>query len=102
MINIGIFYRLIPQTWQIVLVEVIDGVAEDKISVITQSTSEDIIYKSETSRLRKATQMIKVGSCHRLMPQTWWIFTTEGLGPSRSIFCILQKPNIPNSSSHYL
>ena len=71
------------------------GVAEDKILTITQSTSEYIIYKSETSRLwnltqmikvascqrlniyesemshlRKLTKMIKVGSCHQLMPQT--------------------------------
>ena len=68
-----------PQTWQIVTAESIDGVAEDKIATIIQSTSKDIIYKSEMSRLQKPIHMIKVGSCHQLIPRTWHIDTTEGL-----------------------
>ena len=66
-------HQLMPQTWNIVVTEGIDGVAEDKISKITQSTSEDSIHKYEMSRHWKTTQMIEVGSCHQLIPRTWQI-----------------------------
>ena len=72
-----------PQPWQIV----------------TQSTSEDIISKSETLRLWNPTHMIKVGSCHQIIPRTCQIVTTEGRSTGREIVCILLKPHIPNSSS---
>ena len=93
-----------PLPWQIVTTAGPNRDSEYKISTITQSTSEDRIYKSEmsllrnltqmikaascqrlniykseTSRLRNATHMIKVGSCHVLMNQTWEIITAEGL-----------------------
>ena len=42
--------------------------------------------------------MIKVGSCHQLMPRTWYIVTTEGIGHGQSIVPILCKPHLPNSS----
>ena len=73
MTKIGIFHQLMPRTWQIVTAEGLDGVAEDKFSTITQSTSEGSIYKSEMSRLQKLTQIIKIGIFHRLIPRTWWI-----------------------------
>ena len=41
--------------------------------------------------------MIKVGSFHQLMTQTWQIFTTEGLGPGRAIVCIFHKPRLRDS-----
>ena len=56
------FHQLMPRTWQIVTTEVIDGVAEDKISTITQSTSKNSIPKSEMACLQNLTQMIKVAS----------------------------------------
>ena len=52
------FQQLMPLPWQIVTVSGLDGVAEDKISTITQSTSKDIIYKSEIPRLQNPTHMI--------------------------------------------
>ena len=99
MINIGIFHRLITLTWKIVTAEGLDGVAEDKISTITQSTSEDIIYKSEMSRLKNPTQVIKLGSFHQLIPRTWHIVTAEGLGPGQAILCILRNPHLTDSYS---
>ena len=99
MMKIGVFHLFMPQNWQIVTEEVLDSVAEDKISTITQSTSEDIIYKSKISRLRKPIQMIKVGSFHQRIPQIWRIVTTEGLSPGRSIVHILCKPHFPDSYS---
>ena len=42
--------------------------------------------------------MIKVASCHQLIPQPWHIFTTAGLGSGRAIVCILREPHLPNSS----
>ena len=60
------FHQIMPLPWKIVTTAGIDGVAEDEISKIIQSTFEDSIHKSETSRLRKPTQMIKVASCQRL------------------------------------
>ena len=44
-------------------------------------------------------QMIKVASCHQLMPWPWQIFTAAGLGPSWAINHILHKAHIPDSSS---
>ena len=85
------------QTWQIFTAEGLDGISEDNILTITQSTSEDSIYKSKMSRLQNPTQMIKVGSFHQLMTQTWQIFTTEGLGPGRAIVCIFHKPRLRDS-----
>ena len=55
-------HQRMPLPWHIFTTAGIDGVDEDKILEITQSTSEDSIYKSETSRLQNPTQMIKVGS----------------------------------------
>ena len=92
-------HQPMPQTWQIVVTEGFNGVAEDKISTITQSHSEDSIYKYKTSRLQKTTQMIKVVSFHQLMPQTWEIVMTEGLGPVQANVLILRKPNLPDISS---
>ena len=88
-----------PQTCCIVTAAGLDGVAVDKISTITQSTSKDIIYKSEIPRLQKPTHMIKVGSCHQIIPRTWLIVTTEGIGPGRAIVRILRKLHLPDSSS---
>ena len=94
------FHQLMPLPYKIDTTEGIDGVAEDKILTITQSTSEDSIHKSKTSGLRNPTQMIKKASCqqlnisksktaflgkptqmikigifHRLMPRTWQVVT---------------------------
>ena len=99
MIKIGIFHRLMPRNWQIVMSEVLDGVAEDKILTLTQSTSKDSIYKSKMSRLKNTTHMIKVSSCHRLIPWTRRIVTAEGLCIGRAIVHILRKPHLPDSSS---
>ena len=60
------FRQLISLPWKIVTTSCLDGVAEDKISTIAQSTSEDRIHKSETSHLRNPIQMIKVDSYQQL------------------------------------
>ena len=99
MIKIGSCHQLMTQTWQIFTAEGLDGISEDNILTITQSTSEDSIYKSKMSRLQNPTQMINLGSCHRLIPRTWRIVMTEGLGPGRAIISILRKLHLPDSSS---
>ena len=99
MIKIGVFYRIMLQTWHIVMAQGLDGFAEDTISTITHSTSEYSIHKYETSRLRKPTQIINVSSCHQLIPRTWRILMTEGLGPGREIACILRRPQLTDSYS---
>ena len=43
--------------------------------------------------------MIKVGSCHRLIPQTRRIVMKEGLGTGRSIISIFRKLHLPDISS---
>ena len=53
------------------------------------------------SRFWNPTHMIKVGSCHQLIPWTWRIVTTEGLGPGQAIFRILRKPHLTDSYSRY-
>ena len=83
MIKVSSFHQLMPQNFHIVTAEGLDGVAEDEILKITQSTSEDSIYKSEMSCLRKPTHIIKVGSCQKLILLTWQVFTTESLNPSQ-------------------
>ena len=67
---------------------------------MTQSTCEDIIYKSKVSRLQNPIHMIKVVSCHRLVLQTWRIVMIEGLSPGQTIVRILRKPHITDTSFH--
>ena len=43
--------------------------------------------------------MIKVTSCHHLMPLPLKVFTTEGLGPGQAINHILRRPHLPDISS---
>ena len=76
-----------------------DGIADNKISKITKSTSETNPSKSDPSSFRNPTQIIKVASFHQLMPCPWNIFTIEGLGPGQENDCVLQKPHIANNSS---
>ena len=66
-------------------------------NIVTQSTSEDSIYKSEMSRLWNPTQMIKVFSCQGLIPRTWKIVTAEVVCPLRETVHILCKPHLPDS-----
>ena len=75
LIKVAHFPQLMPQTWQIVTTADLDGVAEDKILTINQSTSKNNISNSGTSLLRNPTSMIKVSSCHQIMPWPWQIVT---------------------------
>ena len=61
-------HQLVPSTWHIFMTAGPDGVAEDKMLTITQSTSKNNISKSKTSRLQNPIQIIKVARRHQLMP----------------------------------
>ena len=75
LIKVDGFHQLMNRPCHIFTTAGLDGVYEDNILVITQSTSKNNISKSETSRLWNPTQVIKVSSCKQLTPQPWQIDT---------------------------
>ena len=62
MIKMVHFHQLMSNPWKIVTSDDIDGVSEDNIPKITQSTSENKTPKSKISQRQNPTQMIKVDS----------------------------------------
>ena len=68
-------HQLITLPWNIVITEGLDGVSEDKILTIIQSTSKNNISKSKTSRLQNPIQIVKVASFLQLMTQPSQIVT---------------------------
>ena len=100
MIKAENFRQIMSPPWQIVALDIIDGVAEYNISKITKSASKTKPSISDPSSFQNPTQMTKVAWCHQIMPLPWQIVTTEGLGPVQAINIILNKPHHTDSSSH--